>query len=113
MNITEESVGGVSVLRTEGRIDSGNASEFEGHLVRAIGDGGVKLVVDMAKLTYISSAGLRALLIAAKKARPTGGRIALSAMAPHIREVFDLSGFSSLFEIHGDEAAAVAAFGGA
>ncbi len=113
MNITEESVSGVTVLRTEGRIDSGNASEFEGHLVKAVGGGANRLVVDMAKLSYISSAGLRSLLIAAKKARPSGGRIALSAMAPHIREVFDLSGFSSLFEIHGDAAAAVAALGGA
>lgn len=109
MNITEDSIGGVTVLRTQGRIDSGNASDFEAHLVRAVGEGKARLVVDMAQLTYISSAGLRALLIAAKKARPNGGRIALSAMAAHIREVFDLSGFSSLFEIHPDEAAAVAA----
>ncbi|MBP2230382.1 anti-anti-sigma factor [Azospirillum agricola] len=112
MNITEEAVNGVTVLRTEGRIDSGNAAEFEGHLVKAVGESS-RLVVDMAKLSYISSAGLRSLLIAAKKARPSGGRIALSAMAPHIREVFDLSGFSSLFEIHGDAGAAVAALGGA
>lgn len=112
MNITEESVNGVTVLRTEGRIDSGNAAEFEVALVQALGAGPTRLVVDMARLTYISSAGLRSLLIAAKKARPSGGRIALSAMAAHIREVFDLSGFSSLFEIHGDAASAVAALGG-
>ncbi|PWC34109.1 STAS domain-containing protein [Azospirillum sp. TSO35-2] len=112
MNITEQSVNGVTVLRTEGRIDSGNAGEFETALVGALGAGGTRLVVDMERLSYISSAGLRSLLIAAKKARPSGGRIALSAMAPHIREVFDLSGFSSLFEIHGDAAAAVTALGG-
>lgn len=113
MNISEEAVNGVTILRTEGRIDSGNAGEFEACLVKAVGGGANRLVVDMAKLSYISSAGLRCLLIAAKKARPSGGRIALSAMAPHIREVFDLSGFSSLFEIHGDAGAAVAALGGA
>ncbi|MBP2298707.1 STAS domain-containing protein [Azospirillum picis] len=112
MNITEQSINGVTVLRADGRIDSGNATEFENALVEALGSGSTRLVVDMEKLTYISSAGLRSLLIAAKKARPGGGRIALSAMAPHIREVFDLSGFSSLFEIHGDAGAAVSALGG-
>jgi len=47
--------------------------------------------------------------VAAKRARPSGGRIALAAMSSQIREVFDLSGFSSLFEIHPDAATAVAA----
>lgn len=113
MNIKEETVNGATVLKTEGRIDSGNAAEFEARLVQAVGGGKSRVVVDMAQLNYISSAGLRSLLVAAKKARPAGGRIALSAMAPHIREVFDLSGFSSLFEIHSDAAAAVAALTGA
>lgn len=113
MNIIEETRDGVLILRAEGRIDSGNAAVFEGHLVRAVGGDPNRLVVDMANLAYISSAGLRSLLVAAKKARPLGGRIALSAMAPHIRSLFDASGFSSLFEIHGDAGAAVAALGGA
>ncbi|KAA0582606.1 STAS domain-containing protein [Azospirillum sp. Sh1] len=112
MNITEQSVNGVTVLRAEGRIDSGNAGEFESALLSAIGAEGTRLVVDMAQLSYISSAGLRCLLVAAKAARTKRGSIALSAMAPHIREVFDVSGFSSLFEIHADAAAAVTALGG-
>ncbi|WP_372398822.1 STAS domain-containing protein [Azospirillum sp. HJ39] len=112
MNITEESVNGVTVLRAVGRIDSGNAGEFEAVLVAAMSAEGTRLVVDMAQLSYISSAGLRCLLVAAKAARTKRGAIALSAMAAHIREVFDVSGFSSLFEIHPDAASAVTALGG-
>lgn len=108
MNITEEQNSGVAVLKPAGRIDSATAGEFEKRLVAAVGNSN-RVVVDMAQLGYISSAGLRALLVAAKKARPGGGRIALAAMAPAIREVFDLSGFSSLFEIFPDGTAAVAA----
>lgn len=111
MNITEEQSNGVTVLRPAGRIDSATAGEFEKRLVAAVGAAN-RVVVDMAQLGYISSAGLRALLVAAKKARPAGGRIALAAMAPPIREVFDLSGFSSLFEIFPDGAVAVAALAG-
>ncbi|AWK87206.1 STAS domain-containing protein [Azospirillum thermophilum] len=109
MNISKQTVGSVTVLKAEGRIDSSNAAEFETHLVEAVGSSASRVVVDMEPLTYISSAGLRSLLVAAKRARPAGGRIALAAMAPHIREVFDLSGFSSLFEIHGKAEEAVAA----
>lgn len=108
MNITEEQSNGVAVLKPAGRIDSATAGEFEKCLVAAVGAGN-RVVVDMVQLGYISSAGLRALLVAAKKARPAGGRIALAAMSPPIREVFDLSGFSSLFEIYPDGPAAVAA----
>lgn len=112
MDISEQPVSGGTLLRPMGRIDSSNAGAFEARLVQAVGNGSSGIVVDMAQLTYISSAGLRALLVAAKKARPAGGRILLAAMSPHIREVFDLSGFSSLFEIHGDAGAAVASLAG-
>lgn len=112
MNITEQSVGGVTVLRADGRIDSGTAAAFESALLSAIGEDGTRIVVDMAQLSYISSAGLRSLLVAAKASRARRGSIRLSAMAPHIREMFDVSGFSSLFQIHADAAAAIAALEG-
>ncbi|MBY6265426.1 anti-sigma factor antagonist [Azospirillum sp. 412522] len=112
MNITEHSVGGVAVLRVDGRIDSGNAAGFEAALLSAVDAEGARIVVDMAELAYISSAGLRCLLVAAKAARAKRGSITLSAMAPRVREMFDVSGFSSLFAIHPDAAAAVAALNG-
>ncbi|WP_448191823.1 STAS domain-containing protein [Azospirillum sp. sgz301742] len=112
MGISETPVTGGTLLQPAGRIDSSNATAFEARLVEAVGTGGSGVVVDMAQLAYISSAGLRSLLVAAKRARPVGCRIILAAMSPHIREVFDLSGFSSLFEIHANAEAAVAALAG-
>jgi anti-sigma B factor antagonist len=110
MDITEETRGGVTIVKPIGRIDSATSAEFETRLVEAVvGRGKASVVVDMTALTYISSAGLRALLVAAKKAKPTGSRVVLAAMAPTIREVFDMSGFSALFEIHAAPDAAVAA----
>ncbi|WP_042701457.1 STAS domain-containing protein [Azospirillum sp. B506] len=112
MHITEQALNGVVVLHPVGRIDSGSTGEFEGVLMSAIGEDGTRIVVDMAELSYISSAGLRSLLVAAKAARTKRGSIALCAMAPSIRALFDISGFSSLFAIHADAASAVAALGG-
>lgn len=112
MHIAERTENGVTVLHPVGRIDSGSTGEFERALMSAIGDDGTRIVVDMAQLSYISSAGLRSLLVAAKAARAKRGSIVLSAMAPNIREMFDVSGFSSLFQIHADAVAAVAAVGG-
>lgn len=109
MNITEETRGGILILRPAGRIDSGTAGAFETRLVQVVGGGAASVVVDMVDLTYISSAGLRALLVAAKRAKPAGSRIVLAAMSANIREVFDMSGFSTLFEIHPGADAAVSA----
>lgn len=109
MEIGEESRNGILVLKPSGRIDSGTAGAFEARLVQAVTPGPSKVVVDMAILSYISSAGLRALLVAAKKAKPAGSRIVLAAMSSNIREVFDMSGFSTLFEIHPNDADATAA----
>lgn len=111
MDITEEIRSGILILRPTGRVDSGTASAFEQKLVQSVGSGPASVVVDMAQLVYISSAGLRALLVAAKRAKPAGSRIVLSSMASSIREVFDMSGFSTLFEIHATADDAVAALG--
>ncbi|HEY0835207.1 MAG TPA: STAS domain-containing protein [Azospirillum sp.] len=111
MDISEETRNGILVLKPAGRVDSGTAGAFEARLVQAVSNGAASVVVDMAQLAYISSAGLRALLVAAKRARPAGSRIVLAAMSPAIREVFDMSGFTSLFEIHANADDAVSALG--
>ncbi|WP_029009199.1 STAS domain-containing protein [Azospirillum halopraeferens] len=109
MDINEETRNGILVLKPAGRVDSGTAGAFETRLVQAVNAGQASVVVDMAQLAYISSAGLRALLVAAKRARPAGSRIVLAAMSASIREVFDMSGFTSLFEIHTNADAAIQA----
>jgi anti-anti-sigma factor len=91
--------GEVCVLRPEGRLDGATAPVFEGDLSKAIAGGANKLLLDMAGLNYISSAGLRIVLQAAKQMKSKGGRLALCSLKEQIKEVFDISGFSGLLDI--------------
>ena len=56
----------------------------------------------MRDLEYVSSAGLRVFLLMAKRLRAAGGKLALAEPAPGVREVLDISGFSTIFTICGD-----------
>ncbi|HRF45273.1 MAG TPA: STAS domain-containing protein [Candidatus Competibacteraceae bacterium] len=110
MDIQEQRQGEVIVLGPVGRLDSLNCREFESHLLSALNDSG-KVVVDCTALAYISSAGLRVLLVAAKQARATQSQLSLAALQDNPREVFDISGFSAIFSIHPTVEAAIASFG--
>ena len=67
-----------------------------------------RLIIDCSALEFISSAGLRSLLLAVKKMKAAGGVIGLAALQPNVKEVFDISGFSALFTIHSTTAEALA-----
>lgn len=99
MEIQEQRQGDVIVLGPVGRLDSLSCREFEGRLLSALSESRA-VVVDCAAMEYISSAGLRVLLVAAKQARATSSRLALAALRENPREVFDISGFSAIFAIH-------------
>jgi len=100
MEITESKRNGVVVLGIAGRIDATNAGAFEGKLLGLIAAGERRFVVECSRLDYISSAGLRTLLVAAKRLAPTGGKLALSAPKELIKEILDIAGFSSIFPIY-------------
>ncbi len=109
MEITESKRNGVTVLAVVGRVDASNAGALEERLLDRITAGEKTLVVDCTGLDYISSAGLRALLVAAKRLMPSGGKVALAALKEHIKEVFDIAGFSSIFSLYRTTDEAVAA----
>ncbi len=108
MEIQEHRQGEILILEPAGRLDSLSCRAFETRLLAALDQSGA-VVVDGAGLEYISSAGLRVLLVAAKHNRSAGGRMALAALRENVREVFDISGFSTIFAIHPTVAEAVAA----
>lgn len=109
LTVTEEEVDGVVVMAPAGRIDSANAKAFESQVLQKIQDGKSRLVLDFGDLEYISSAGLRVVLIAGKKVKSEGGLLALCRLGPTIRDVFEISGFISLFPVHETRDEAVAA----
>ena len=111
MDIGLERQEGALVAKPEGRIDGINASDFEKALRDAIDEEGGSLVVDLAGLTYISSAGLRAILLIAKLLAQRNAKFGLCSLSDPIREVFEISGFDKIVSIHGSRAEALAAVG--
>jgi len=108
MQISEAVDGEVLILSVQGRLDSNTSKDLDEVLIKQV-QSKPGVVLDFSGLEYISSAGLRVLLKAAKQGRSGGAKLALCGLSSHVREVFDISGFSSIFSIHGDRAAAVAA----
>ncbi|NCW26835.1 MAG: anti-sigma factor antagonist [Verrucomicrobia bacterium] len=99
--------GNGTVVQLQGKVDATSAPGVEQALIGVIDKGEKKLVLDCASLDFISSAGLRSLLLAVKKMKAAGGVISLAALQPHVKEVFDISGFSALFTIHSSRADAL------
>ena len=111
MNIRTDSIGHSTVVIPEGRLDFVTAPSFEKVLERAlVGITGTPaaLIIDCTGLDYVSSAGLRAFLIAARTSQRGGIRFALCALKPAVREVFDTSGFGRIIVVHPDRATALA-----
>ena len=88
---------GVTILRPVGRVDSTNAPELEKMLRAALDGGALKVLFDLEKLDYISSAGLRVILMAAKKLGKGVGRVVLTGMQEEVHNVFVMSGFLAMF----------------
>jgi anti-sigma B factor antagonist len=111
MDVAYEVLDGLLVIRPKSRVDSGTASLFEERCASLIGEGPTKVVIDFSDVDYISSAGLRALLIAAKKAKSLGGALTLCGLNGGVREVMAVSGFDTILGAHAGVAEARAALG--
>ena len=109
MEIAELKSQGVMILGLKGRLDASNANTVEQKVLGLIDAGENRWVIDLGQLDYISSAGLRVLLMAAKRLRTGGGKIALASLQDHVKEVFDIAGFSAIFAIYANRDAAIAA----
>jgi len=99
MEITQTKHGDILVIGPKGKLDANTSKMFEDRLMPLIDQGHKKILADFAQLDYISSAGLRVLLMAARKLSEGGGKIALCSLKPSIKTVFDIAGFSAVFSI--------------
>jgi len=99
MNIKEVKTEKATVLILEGRLDSTTSGVLEKRILALTGAGEKNFVVDFTSMDYISSAGLRVLLMAAKILKKVGGKVVLSALCANVKEVFDIAGFTSIFTI--------------
>ncbi|MCS0504673.1 STAS domain-containing protein [Ancylobacter mangrovi] len=101
--------GNTVVTVVKGRLDSSSSPRLD-EMLAVIPDGSTAVLLDFEELTYISSAGLRVVLKAAKLARSSSVALAVCSLTPQVHEVFEVSGFSSLIPIHQSRETALASF---
>lgn len=102
MELTCRDIGAVRVLSVEGRIDHSRAADFQQALAPHLNEcnaEGRALVLDFGAVDYVSSIGLRALMLAAKQVKAQNGRIAIAALSPVVSEVFQISRFNLVFNV--------------
>jgi anti-anti-sigma factor len=99
MEIKEEKRGDVRVIGLRGRLDATTAPGVEKRLLALVAQGEVRIAFDLSGLNYISSLGLRVLMIVAKQVQTAGGKLALATLNDSVREIFNLAGFTHLFSV--------------
>lgn len=99
------------VVAPDGRIDQAHADSFKLALDPYLAEcraGGLSVILDFSLVSYISSVGLRALMLAARQVKAQNGRIMVAALTPIVKEVFEISRFNLVFQVFPDLAAALA-----
>jgi anti-sigma B factor antagonist len=100
MEIEFEVVKGYTEIKLIGRLDTVSSQVLDRTLTNIIDKGNESLFINFKELTYINSSGLRVFLTAAKRLGIHGKRITLCEMQPYIKEVFDIAGFTNLFNFY-------------
>ena len=97
------------IVSLSGRLGGIDALELEARVSTIIERGDCRMVLDCSRMSYVSSAGLRALLVCARNCRRDGGKLVIAALQPECRSVLGMSGFLSIIECHETSEAALAA----
>lgn len=108
MNLQSIKEKNATVVTISGRMDAVTAPEYEKTVNELIAAGETMFVIDFNTLDYISSAGLRGLLVTAKQLKGKGGQVRFANIKGTVKEVFDISGFGSIFQMDDSVSAALA-----
>lgn len=101
MNVTSRRFANALVLHVKGRLDQDTCDAFRVDLMKSVegsAHAGGAVVLDLAAMEYVSSAGLRCFMLASRQAKSQGGRIYVAAMQPMVAEIFAISHFNLLFQ---------------
>ncbi len=112
MEIKTSTKSGVEVVQLIGRFDAQCSGQAANRLDAINGPGISRLLLDMAEVDYISSTGLRVLLNVAKNCKTRNIRLALCGLDPYVYEVFEVAGFTAIFDIYPDQGAGLEAMTG-
>lgn len=100
MELSENRMENGLVIGIAGRLDTTNYNLLEKKLMEHIDQGEHRIAVDCTKMEYVSSSGLRILLMALKRITMAKGKFLLFGLQENIREIFEISGFTNIFEIY-------------
>lgn len=110
MQIREENQQNVLILAPVGHLDTRSQHEFEAKILERLNGGERRFLIDMTEVEYISSSGLRVMLMLAKKLGGTEGQLVLAGMNQHVHQVFEISGLTGVFTIRKDREEALGSF---
>ena len=100
MDINAERDGTLLTAKPVGRLDGTTSRKFEDDLKLSIGDDRCNVLLDLSEIQYISSAGLRAILLITKSVTSKGDKLALCSLTNPVKEVFEISGFDRIIPIY-------------
>jgi len=109
MELEVEVLDGVSCVAIRGRLDSTTSPVLRDRLLALVPASGARIVVGLTHVAYVSSAGFRVLLIAARAAESAGGAFALHGLGAEVRRLFDIASFTDFFIVRDSAAEAAAA----
>lgn len=109
MDLQTRTENNATIIAISGRLDAVTAPEYEKRIREMIDSGTISFVVDFEQVDYISSAGLRALLLMTKLLNAKDGRVCLANVKGNVRSVFDMCGFCAVFKMENSVAEALAA----
>lgn len=107
MKLSIEKQDPMAIVALNGRLDAAGAPELETRGKALIQEGSNRLLLDFAQVEYVSSAGLRSLLVLAKAVKSAGGALALCGLVPAVRDVMTISGFDNILPLAADRPAAL------
>lgn len=112
LSIEDEFIGGLRVVRPAGKLETLSAKDFEAHLRTAATEDGNSILIDMTSVDYVTSFGLRSLLIITKQLAPAGRKLVLYGVNSSVREVLKISGFLKIIAVVETLEEALASAGG-
>lgn len=100
----------VTLVEIRGRVDSSNADELGEVLTKEIENGHTHIVLDLAGVEYMSSAGLREIVSALKRAKRSAGDVRLAQPSYRVREVLEMAGLDTILQIYPTQLEAVGSY---
>ncbi len=111
VKIEEKKAGNITIVLLEGKIDSASSLEMEKKINELIDRGDRHLLVNLAGTEYISSSGLRVMLSSLKRMKKVQGDLKVTCTRPLVQNVFNMAGFTQIFEFYDREEDALSRFG--